>query len=80
MPLPTVVAGKADGGFRRYFYRDTRGRYWPCEVLSGAPAGPFTIRIPAFLHLAASEHTRTLVPLATAKTSTNAVHPTVRTK
>jgi hypothetical protein len=35
MPLPTVQAGKADGGFKRYLYRDTRGRYWPCQVLSG---------------------------------------------
>jgi hypothetical protein len=78
MPLPTVQAGKAKGGWRRYQYRDTRGRYWPCEVLSGAPAGPFTIRIPARLHLAASQHTLTLVPLATSRTSTNAVHPAVR--
>ena len=78
MALPTVVAGKTDGGYRRYLYRDTRGRWWPCQILSGTPAGPFTIRIPSFLHLSAADHTRTLVPLATSRTSTNAVHPAWR--
>jgi hypothetical protein len=31
-----------------------------------------------WLHLSAAEHTRTLVSLATSRTSTNAVHPAVR--
>jgi hypothetical protein len=39
------------------------------------PAGPFTIRVLGWLHLSAAEHTRTLVSLATSRTSTNAVHP-----
>lgn len=81
MAIPTVQAGKIAGeGYRRYFYRDARGRYWPCQVLSGAASGPFTIRIPAFLHMGASQHTLILVPLATSKASTNAVHPAVRTR
>jgi hypothetical protein len=43
-----------------------------------APAGPFTIRVLGWLHLSAAEHTRTLVSLATSRTSTNAGHPAVR--
>lgn len=81
MAIPTVQSGKIAGeGFRRYFYRDAKGTYWPCQVLSGAAGGPFTIRIPSRLHLGAAQHTLTLVPLATSKASTNAVHPTIRTK
>jgi hypothetical protein len=79
MATPTVQSGKLAGeGYRTYFYRDVRGRYWPCQVLSGPAGGPFTIRIPSWLHLGAAEHTRAGVVLATSKASTNAVHPRVR--
>jgi hypothetical protein len=79
MATPTVQSGKLAGeGYRTYFYRDVRGRYWPCQVLSGPAGGPFTIRILSWLHLSAAEHTRSGVVLATSKASTNAVHPRVR--
>jgi hypothetical protein len=70
-----VQAGKP---YKTALYRDARGRYWNCEVLSGT--GPFTIRIPARVAagMAASQHTLTLIPLATNRNSTNAVHPSVR--
>jgi hypothetical protein len=76
----SIASGRADGGFRSALYRDARGRYWKCEVLSGPAAGPFTIRIGARVAagLPASQHTLTLVPLATSKASTGAVHPTAR--
>ena len=77
MATPTVQSGKAKGGFRRYFYRDVKGNYLPCEVLSGT--NPYTIRIPSRLHLPAAQHTLSGIPLATSKASTNAVHPRVRT-
>jgi hypothetical protein len=76
----TVASGRADGGYRSALYRDARGRYWKCDVLSGPSAGPFTIRIGARVAagLAASQHTLTGIALASSKASTNAVHPSVR--
>jgi hypothetical protein len=70
-----IQAGKP---FKTALYRDAKGRYWQCEVLSGT--NPFTIRIPARVAagMPASQHTLTLIPAATAKNSTNAVHPSVR--
>jgi hypothetical protein len=64
--------------FKTALYRDTKGRYWQCEVISGT--GPYTIRIPSRVAagLPASQHTLTLIPAATNKNSTNAVHATVR--
>ena len=70
-----VQAGKP---FKTAYYRDAKGRYFACEVLSGT--GPFTIRIPARVAagMPSAQHTLTLIPLATNKNSTNAVHPSVR--
>jgi hypothetical protein len=64
--------------FKTTLYKDAKGRYWQCEVLSGT--GPYTIRIPSRVAagMPASQHTLTLIPLAANKTSTNAVHPSVR--
>jgi hypothetical protein len=67
------AAGRADGGYRAALYRDAKSRWWPCQIISGT--GPYTIRIPARLHLPASQHTLSLIPAATSKASTNAVHP-----
>jgi hypothetical protein len=79
MATPTVQSGKLAGeGYRTYFYRDAKGNYLPCQVLSGPAGGPFTIRIPSRLHLSAAQHTLSGIPLATSKASTNAVHPRVR--
>jgi hypothetical protein len=76
----TVASGRSRGGYRSALYRDARGRYWKCDVLSGPAGGPFTIRIGARVAagMPASQHTLTLVPLATSKASTGAVHPTAR--
>jgi hypothetical protein len=69
----TVLSGKTKGGYRSAIYRDARGNQWKCEVLSGAPAGPFTIRIPARLHLPASQHTLSGIVLGTTRAQTNCV-------
>lgn len=70
-----VQAGKP---FKTALYKDARGRYFACEVLSGT--GPYTIRIPSRVAagMPAAQHTLTLIPLATTKAQTNAVHPSVR--
>jgi hypothetical protein len=69
----TVLSGKTKGGYRAAIYRDARGNQWKCEVLSGAPAGPFTIRIPARLHLPAAQHTLSGIVLGTSRAQTNCV-------
>lgn len=63
---------------RRYLYREHQEPLLNLPGALRAPAGPFTIRVLGWLHLSAAEHTRTLVSLATSRTSTNAVHPAVR--
>jgi hypothetical protein len=64
--------------FKTAYYKDAKGRYWQCEVLSGT--GPYTIRISARVAagMPASQHTLSLIPAATSKASTNAVHASVR--
>jgi hypothetical protein len=69
----TVISGKTKGGYRSAIYRDTRGNQWKCEVISGTPAGPFTIRIPARLHLLAAQHTLSGIVLGTTRSQTNCV-------
>jgi hypothetical protein len=69
----TVISGKAKGGFRAAIYRDARGNQWKCQVLSGPPAGPFTIRILSRLHLSAAQHTLSGIVLGTSRSQTNCV-------
>jgi hypothetical protein len=72
-PANTVISGKTKGGYRSAIYRDVRGNQWPCQVLSGPVGGPFTIRIPARLHLSAAQHTLSGVVLGTTRSQTNCV-------
>jgi hypothetical protein len=74
----TVISGKTKGGFRSAIYRDAKGRTWKCEVISGPSGGPFTIRIPARLHLSAAQHTLTGIVLGTSKSQTNCVFASAR--
>jgi hypothetical protein len=74
----TVISGRTKGGYRSAIYRDAKGRTWKCEVLSGPAGGPFTIRIPASLHLPAAQHTLSGIALGTAKNQTNCVFASAR--
>jgi hypothetical protein len=76
----TVVVGKAKGGFRPAVYRDAKGRYFKCQVLSGPSGGPFTIRILSreAAGMPIGQTTLAGIVLGSAKTQTNCVFASAR--
>jgi hypothetical protein len=44
-PTNTIVVGKTKGGYRDHYYRDARGRYFRCHVLSQQAGPTYTIRV-----------------------------------
>jgi hypothetical protein len=71
----TVTVGKADGGYRVAYFRDFSGTYMRCQIIAGPAGGPYTIYVPSLKPAGVAVARKTLVPLATAKNSVNAVHP-----
>jgi hypothetical protein len=46
-----------------------------CQIIAGPAGGPYTIYVPSLKPAGVAVARKTLVPLATAKNSVNAVHP-----